>query len=160
MISLLLLVAALADEPTATVDGGKVIGSAHLNVTPDKVIAALGDPAWEHRVSGSTTTSNVLAREGTCHNVAYVSPHPIFEANYDLRRCAVADGWSVTLLRSNAFSTYKARWKAVPEGTGSRLTYEVDLDTSLWFPDSLVRGEMKKSVLKMMKAIAGWSQGG
>lgn len=158
MILLLAAGLALADDPSAVVEGSVVRGTAVLAVPPQTIIAQLSDPSWAGEVSGSNTQARVVSVLGPCQHVAYVSPNAILEARYELKRCPTADGWDDTLITSNAFSAYHATWRAVPEGEGARVTYEVDLSTSLWVPDSLVRGETRRSVLKMMRAMATWSQ--
>lgn len=150
---------ALAGSSSAEVDGGKVRGVATLPVAPDVVIAALADPAWENRVQGGNTQVTVTARDGACHQAAYVVPHPIMTASYELRRCRGPQGWDVTLVASDSFEQYRGAWTAVPEAGGTRLTFEVELVSAIrWVPQSIVRGEMKKGVGKMMAAIAAWGE--
>ncbi|MCB9666438.1 MAG: hypothetical protein H6732_20175 [Alphaproteobacteria bacterium] len=159
MTLLLLASLALADEPTAVVDGTTVRGTAHLAVAPGVVLDALADPAFESRIQQSRTTTTVTVREGACHQAAYVVPHPIMTARYELRRCRTDAGWDVSLVSSDSFHTYQGSWRAVPEGEGARLTFEVDLTSSIrWVPESIVRGEMRKSVRQLMAALAAWSE--
>lgn len=159
-MNLLLLLAslALAEDPSAVVEGTVVRGTALIAVSPARFLAQLEDPAWESRISGSGTRVEVKGRAGDCLDVAFVSPNAILEARYELRRCPQPDGVRSTLLTSNAFSAYTSRWRASTEGAGARVTYEVDLTTSLWVPNSLVRSETRRAVLKLMRAIAAWSE--
>lgn len=158
MLALLLATSlSLAGEPAAVVEGDVVRGTARLAVPPQRFLDALRDPTWEARVSGSSTTAEVKGRDGACLHVAYVSPNPVVKAAYEVRRCPVPNGWQSTLLASNVFEGYRAAWHAVPDGDGAQITYEIELSTSLWVPNSLVRGETRKSVLKMMRAMAAWS---
>ncbi len=150
--------AAWAGGPKVEIDGTAVRGSVHMVVTPSVVLEALQDPAWEGRIQQSRTETTVTAREGTCHQVAYVVPHPIMTTSYELKRCRVDDGWQVSLVASDSFDRYQARWWAVPEGSGSKVTFQVDLDSSIsWVPNSLVRGEMRKSVRKLLAAMSDWA---
>lgn len=156
-MTLLAIGLALANDATVTIEGTLVRGSAHLEVPPQRFIAQLGDPGWESTVSGTATRVEVKGRAGDCQLLALVSPNAVMDATYEVRRCPTADGWQSTLITSNVFSTYRSSWKAVPEGDGSRVTYEVDLTTSLWVPGSLVRSEIRRSVLQMMHRVVDWA---
>lgn len=158
-MSLLFLFAslALATEPTAVIDGTVVRGSAWLAVDAGHFLDALEDPVWESRVSGSGTRVAVLGRDGDCMDLSIVSPNVIHEARYELRRCRAADGVVSTLVSSNTFSAFTARWRAVPESGGARVTYEVDVTPSLWVPDALVRAETRRAVLKLLRGLTTWA---
>lgn len=148
---------ARAEGPTVTVQGATVHGSMYLDVPPQRFIDALQDPAWEGRVGANGTTAEIKGRIGPCQHVAYVAPNPILTATYELERCPRPDGWESSHLTSNAFHAYHSRWRAVPEGTGARVTYEVTMDVSLWVPDSFVRGATRKSLGKMLERMVAWA---
>lgn len=159
MVPLLLLLAlAHADEPTALIDGTTVRGSAHLEVPPARVLAQLQDPVWESSLSATGTRVEVKGRTGECQHLALLSPNPVVDASYEVRRCPTEDGFQSTLITSAVLATYRARWRALPEGEGSRITYEVDLSSSLWVPETLVRSETRRSVLKMMTTMVAWAK--
>jgi hypothetical protein len=89
--------------------------------------------------------------------VGFLSPNAIFDAKYEVRRCRTETGWENTLVSSNAFETYRAGWQVVAHPEGTLATYEVDLTTSLWVPNSLVRGETRRSIRQLLKAIVQWA---
>jgi hypothetical protein len=148
---------AAAGEVSTEVVGSLVRGQAVLAVPPARFLAELEDPAWVSRVSQSKTQVSVVGPDGACTRVAFLSPNAIFDARYEVRRCRTPHGWENALLTSNAFETYRAGWHVAPHPEGTLATYEVDLTTSLWVPNSLVRGETRRSIRKLLKAIASWA---
>ena len=150
---------ALAADPTVEVEGNTIRGSVDIAVPAKRFLAELKDPEWESRVSGTSTRATLKGREGSCQQVAFVSPNPIIEARYEVKRCPTSDGWSASLIESNAFSTYASSWKVVDREGGASITYQVELETSLWVPNSLVRSETRRSVKKMLRSMAAWAEG-
>lgn len=158
MLSIVWISLALAGEVTADVDGSVVRGTALVAVPPERILAEMKDPTWIGRVSGSNTQVTVTGTKGRCQSVSYLSPNAIIDAAYDVTRCPTADGWVGTLVSSTVFSDYRTQWRVVPHGDGAKMTYEVDLTTSLmWVPNSLVRSQTKASVRKMMQAMVDWA---
>jgi hypothetical protein len=158
MTLLFLASLALAQDLDVVVDGDVVRGTAHVDVTAVRFLTELKDPGWIGRMSGTGTTAEVLGKDGDCLRVAYVSPNLILTARYTVKRCMTSDGVRISLIESNTFSAYETTWRVVPEGEGARITYEVDLTSSLrWVPNSLVRSETRRSIHKTLKQLVKWA---
>lgn len=156
---LLTVGAALAEEPTVTVDGATVRGSAVLEVPATRFLAALRDPAWEGQVAGDGTEAHITGSEGGCQIVSYSSPNSVATATYVLRRCPTADGWESSLVRSNTFTAYRSRWTVTPAARACRVSFEVELSVSAWVPDSLVQSQTVQSIQRRLQALQAWASG-
>jgi len=150
------IAASTAVEPSVEVTPpDTVVGVISVQADPDAVRAQLKDPSWVARVDGGKTTVDVVSTEGDCVVADFVSPSPLVTVEYRVRRCARDDGYETKMLTSNAFEHYRVRWQVAPEGEGSRLTYTIQLTTSLWgVPNSLVTSSTRKSVKRMLGRVA------
>lgn len=154
MIGALLISAALAGEPTSYVAAtGAVVGTVSLPVAPDKVLSFVSDPVATNRVAGGSTRVTVVERQGACTVLDYLSPSVIADVHYRVRQCPVLGGFESTLVESDSFSKYNARYTLTPEGVGTLLHYEVAMTVTLWVPKSLVEQTTKREVRKMMESF-------
>lgn len=162
MLPLLLALSAVAadlPEPDVSVQkDGSVVGIVHLGVSPEVVKARMADPAWLAKVSGGTTTVRVEGMDGSCQLVASESPSSIMTARYQTRRCPTATGYRVSLRDSNCFKTYAASWDFTDGPSGAIGTYRLDLTTSLWIPNSVVRGQTRKALVDALGKLQAWSK--
>lgn len=147
-----LLSLALAGEPTSYVAStGGIVGTVSLPAAPDRVLAFVSDPVIVNKTTGGGTTVKVVEKQGACMVLDYLSPSVITDVHYRVRQCPVAGGVESTLIESDAFSNYRARFTVTPEGTGALLRYDVDMTVTLWVPKSLVEQTTKREVRKMME---------
>lgn len=149
---------AFAGEPTVVLDGAVVRGSAFIAAPPEALLAALSDPSWEGMIAGDGTRALLKGTMGSCQRVSYQTPNPVMDASYEVRRCPTADGWQMSLLSSPVLDSYRAQWRVVAEGAGSRVSFEVELSSSLWVPDSLVNSETVRSVEARLRAMDAWAR--
>lgn len=153
----LLLATALASDPTAVVtDAGVVRGTVALPVPPEVLVRELADPGWVATLYDGGTEVKVIGPDGPCLAVDYVSPNPIVTVSYRVRHCTTPTGATGALIASEAFSAYATSWVVVPKDGGLHATYEVDLTTSLFIPQSFVRSATRTSVKKLMGALDAW----
>lgn len=153
---LAIAVASAADPVVDVTPPDTVVGVFDVRAAPDAVRAHLEDPAWVANVDGGKTKVTVVSREGRCMVADFVSPSPLITVEYRVRRCALDDGYEAKMLTSNAFKAYRVRWEVAPdaEGEGSRVTYTIQLTTSLWgVPNSLVTSSTRKSVQRMLGRV-------
>lgn len=147
------LPAAAGGDASATVEDGVVIGSVAVEAAPEAVRSKLGDPRWVTTLGDGNTEIEELTKDGDCNVVAYVSHHPIATARYRVRQCPAADGYRTSLVESEAFSTYAQSWTLAEEGGGTRVTYRIDIVSTLPVPKWVVRQTMKSQVLGMMERL-------
>ena len=156
MIGLLAAAVAVAGGAT-TVDGDVVRGLVHLPVPAERVLAGLRDPTWEIRIAAEHTDVDVQGPDGACTIVSYVTPNPILEARYTLRRCPTATGWVSTLVEANAMSAYRSAWTVEPADGGCQVAYEVEVHSAVWVPDALVRRQTQQAIEGRMDALRSWA---
>lgn len=157
----LLAAAALAADPIVDPDvtitpPDTVVGVVDVGVPVDVVRTALRDPAWVAKVDGGKTSVAVAGREGDCLVADYVSPSALLSVEYRVRRCPTPGGYEAVMLTSNAFEAYRVAWDLAPSETGgTRITYTIQLTTSLWgVPNSLVTSTTRTSVKRMLGRAA------
>lgn len=161
---LLFLLAALAGAadlaaPTVTIhDNGSVVGLVDLGVTPEQVQSALSDPTWLPTITGDGTRVTLQGTDGGCQLLASESPSAIMTARYETRRCPTDTGFQSTLRSSNAFKTYATSWTFTPTAQGTRATYRLDMTTSLWVPNSVVRRATRNALEDMLTQLQAWSK--
>lgn len=152
----LLLTLAVAADPSAWTEGNVVHGTVTVPVSATTIRGHMADPLWLPKLDDSKTEVTVRSKDGACLILDCVSPSALLTVQYSVRRCPTADGFEATLLESNAFSSYTARWSIVDEGDGARMSYALDAVTSLPVPQSWARGGMKKAISKLMKRLDEW----
>lgn len=150
----LLINAALAGAPTASVQGSDtIVASVSLPAPPEVVRERIRDPRWVTRVDGGKTTVTLGARQGDCVLADYVSPNVLKTVTYTVRQCPTAKGFTAELVEANAFSDYGTTWVIEPEGTGTLLRYTLRMTTTLMVPTSWVQSTTRKSVQHLMEAM-------
>jgi carbon monoxide dehydrogenase subunit G len=151
---LLTLTAAFAGAPEAHVVTSTLVeGSVSVRAPAPDVRRWLGDPNWVSSVDGGQTSVTITGREGSCLLADYVADHSVMKVTYSVRQCPSSEGHVAVATKSNAFDTYRAEWRVVPEGTGSLVTYRLDIDTSLWFPNSFVTSTTRGAVERLLKRL-------
>lgn len=156
-MSLLLfgLSAARAGAPAAVVLPSQAVeGTVSVALAPDEALRRLADPTWVRGIDGGGTTVSVTGREGDCLVADYTSPSTLMTVRYTIRQCPTGHGYRSTLVRSDTFSDYLSEWSVAPDGTGSLLTYRVQVAPSLPLPVSFITGTIRRDVLSMMQRFA------
>ncbi len=144
-----------APGPTATIsEDGSVLGVVVVATAPAQALARVNDPGWIAEVGDPSTRVTVAATEGACQVLDYVSDHTVATARYRVRQCLVDGGNDASLVESASFSSYRTSWRVEPAGTGSRLTYRLDLVSTLAVPKWIVRRASRGSVQRMLEALA------
>lgn len=150
----LMMHTALAGSPEAHVVSSTLVeGSVSVRAAAPDVRRWLADPNWVSSVDGGQTQVTVTGREGSCLLADYVADHSVMKVTYSVRQCPSSEGHVAVATRSNAFDTYRAEWRVVPEGTGALITYRLDIDTSLWFPNSFVTSTTRGAVERLLKRM-------
>lgn len=155
MVELLLMAvtAARAAEPppitpTSTGDGGwrtEIVVPAPVAT----VRAALADPIASARFSPDISKISYVARGSTCETLRAQTAGMATIA-YDYRRCATADGWQESLVSSEGLDVYEVRWQLVPVDGGTRVSYQVKIDTAFPTPDFILAKAMKTSITTLL----------
>lgn len=155
---LLISIAALAGAPEVVVgkDGG-VVGVADLAVRPDVIQRHLSDPTWLPTVDGGGTTVVLDGMDGSCQLLTSTSPSSVMTVEYKTRRCPTKTGFKSTLRESNAFKSYTTSWTFEPTPTGTRATYRIDANSSLWVPEAIVRRQTRIGIERMLTNVQAWS---
>jgi hypothetical protein len=152
----LLLLSALAADPSAWTDGNVVRGTVTVPVPAATIRGHMTDPLWLPKLDESNTEVTVREQDGACLILDCVSPSTLLTVRYTVRRCPTTEGYKATLIESNAFSSCTAEWRITDEGEGARMSYALDAVTSLPVPQSWARGGMKKAIGKLMKRLDAW----
>lgn len=140
--------------PTIVIqDGGAVVGTVELPTAPESVRAALSDPTFLPTATGSTTEVRLARMDGACQIIDSVSPSTFLTARYQTRRCPTPSGYHSTVLSSNCFKAYETSWTLVPSHHGTTATYRIHATTSLWVPNSVVRGQTKKAMQDLLPKL-------
>lgn len=152
----LLLALSFAAEPTVEVVGDDMVrGAIVVELAPEVVRQRLADPVWVVQSSGDGTEVVITSREGGCLLADYASPSFLMTVRYSVRQCPTKDGFESKLITSNAFSSYRTQWVVKPEGSGSRVEYVSQLNTTLSVPSSWVTKSMKKGITQMLVGVQG-----
>lgn len=155
---------AMAGEPTNPEveihKGGAVIGTVELALPPVELRQHMTDPTWLARTVESETKIVVEGADGPCALVASESPSSVMTARYRTRRCPTQTGFVSTLRDSNCFDTYRAVWTFEPldGGARTRAVYRIDLTTSLWVPNAVVRNSTRNGVKETLQKLLTWSR--
>jgi hypothetical protein len=148
-----LLPVALAAEPPAitpvkTTDGAWA--AEVLIPSPVTVVrAALEDPIKASRFSPDTTDIHYVTR-GTCDVLHVQTGVRMWPVDYDMQRCATADGWHETLVGSGGLSDYDVRWALQPAGDSTRVQYKVRIGLSFLAPEFLLNAQLKSSISEIL----------
>lgn len=120
---------------------GLVTCEAWTALSVPQLRAVVDDPEW--------LTPGVLevthAPRGRCEVVTVLTEGLWRPLSYTAQRCPIDDGWRETLVSSPDFDGYFAEWHLVPEGEGTRVTFQVRLDIKLPVPDRLVDNGLMSS---------------
>lgn len=148
------LLMAWASAPDVVIrDDHSVRGTALLATDATTARARLADPAWIASVDASGNRIELAAGAGDCKRVKTESPHPIRTVRYEVERCPTADGFVETLIASDAFDAYEARWSIASEPGGARITYTLATRTSLLVPQFVIDRQTRKGVERMLGAL-------
>lgn len=156
MIGLALTLALAHAAPVVTIDDdGTVTGVMETPVPAELLRAKLADPTWLPTVSGDGTRVSVVQRDGDCLILDSESPS-VITVRYRTRQCPTATGYQFTLVSSDSFTSYTATWTLQPIAAGTRATYHLEIVSSLWVPQAVVRRSTRGGIEQMMTNLEQW----
>lgn len=142
----------LAQDPVLETDNATVRGSIHVDAPAEHVRAFVGEPIQIARLDGRGATVDVLTR-ASCSDILTRSPTIIGQISYRSRVCPTGNGWSNTLLSSEDLDQFHAVWSVEPEGSGSKLSYELTVVPKGPVPLMLVVQGSKSAVKGLLSSI-------
>lgn len=153
MVVLLATLLAQAAPKTTINAEGAVVSTVTVSAGPADVLAVLSDAPLVASLSGDGVSATVAAREPPCMVLDYTSIGRIATVKYRLRQCAVPGGFDVTLVSSESFSMYEARWRVQPSRAGTTFTYSLDAKTTYFLPEAIIRQTIRSGVDRMMAGL-------
>jgi hypothetical protein len=131
-----------------------VQGTVSVSLSPAEAMTRLADPTWVADVDGGHVTVVITGHEGACTLAAYTAPSTLLTVNYTVRQCPTAHGYKSVLVASDDLQAYESEWTIAPDGTGSLLTYRVQLKPTLPIPVGWMTGTIRGDVLRMLDRFA------
>ena len=157
VLTLWLGLTAAAGPPVLTTSGDALTGVVEIDASPQVIKGVLADPTSLPRISGDGTEVTILSQDGACQVLQSVSPSAFITVRYKTRRCPTSTGFQSTLIESNAFSSYDTSWVVEPSGSGSRVTYRIELVSTLWVPRGVVRRGVRNGIESFLSNMQGWA---
>lgn len=136
-------------------DDGTFVGTFVTTRAPAEVKALVGDPAWVVKTDDTGSSVTEHPSEGPCKVMTTVSPSPFKTVTYKIKYCPTDTGWSGTLIESNAMTLYSLEWRVLPKGSGSEVTYQLDLKSNLMVPRFLINRATRNHLEHMFGQVQG-----
>jgi hypothetical protein len=147
--------AVAADPPSLrfveTAEGGwqVVVG---IPVPEPEVRAALVDPIASARFAPDIHSIAYVEQGRPCSTLD-VETSGFASVAYVYRRCPTADGWHETLVTSGSLDAYEVRWRLVPQGNLTEVTYMVRVEPHLPAPDFIVGRQVRSTMSAVMTRL-------
>ena len=144
---------ALEAQPTVSVnDQGIVEGQIVLPANETAVRLVLADAVGSSLLSSDVYNAETR-KEGNCEIVSRKVRGMWRPITYHAKRCPTKYGWIENLVKSDTVSNYYMEWKLDGLDNGTRVRYKIKTEFDLPVPTSIVQGETKRSVRKMLKNL-------
>ena len=146
---------AMADEahPEVKVDStGVVEGQILLPAPKSEVRHLLSDAVAASKLSSDVYDASTTS-EGRCE-IVYRKVRGIWTPiTYRARRCPTNNGWVENLVDSDTVSDYYMEWTLEGTEDGTRVGYKIKTAVKFPLPASMVQGETKRSVKRMLQNL-------
>lgn len=140
-------------QPTVSVnEEGIIEGEIDLPANESVVRLLLSDAVGSSLLSTDVYDATTR-QEGKCE-IVYRKIRGMWRPiTYHAKRCPTKNGWIENLVKSDTVSNYYMEWKVFGLDNGTRVRYKIKTEFDLPVPKSIVRGETKRSVRKMLKNL-------
>ena len=134
-------------------DQGEVVVRLEVKAGEAAVRAVLSDAARSHLLAATTLAASASA-DGPCARVklrtkGLMSPYEVVT-----RRCPTTTGWRETMLESSDFREYHNEWTIEAVSGGSVVSFRTRTMPDAAVPESLILGQTRKVLEKMMLRLA------
>jgi len=139
--------------PTVAADN-TVTTDVVVAASPAQVRSALSDPRAAASLSEGVTEVKLLGKDGPCDVVEVTCKGMTSPLVYVARRCATADGFTETLVRSDDFDVHSANWRLEPvAGGGTRITFEIRTEPDLPLPRRIIQAAVQSSAVETVRNL-------
>ena len=162
MFVILLAVSALAadSEPViTTMSDGTVVGTVHVEASPDAIKEMLADPAAAVRLAPEVlSAASALAPDGRCQLLEVRTQGLWNPLKYRAKVCPTSTGYSTELVDSDSFLALNTSWTITSADGGADVEFRVKSSIAS-IPDPLVRKGTERSMTQTLLALVKQAAG-
>lgn len=150
---MLMLTAALAAEPTVTIENGAVVGKVVVEADEATTRAMLADATQMSTLTDSVLEAQVTG-SGNCVEVARKARGMWRPLQWKAQRCLTEAGVTEALIPGGDFTEYQVDWTVESTAEGTVIEYTSRTGVNLPVPQSVVDKNSAQSAKELLIALA------
>lgn len=144
---------AMAAPSVEMTEDNRFRGTIEVPADVATVRTVIADPVKVSKIDGSGTEVTVLRHEGECLVIQSVTHNPLKTVRYITRQCPTDTGIEGKLVESNAFTHYRNAFVVTPTSTGSKVEYQLDMESNVMVPQFVINSATRKGMENLLSRL-------